>query len=148
MDPSRDFTIPRQIFWLLVLALPIACIARTVIFEELFREPREWCKDQAENCDSYFKRKFFYLFTCEYCFSHYVTIFFLFFTRFRLLIDDWRGYVLAFFALVIVANVYLNIYSRLRLEIHREKETIKTMEKVNQSVDEQGPESGASSKAA
>ena len=36
-------------------------------------------------------RKFFYLFTCEYCFSHYVTVFFLILTRYRLLLDDWRG---------------------------------------------------------
>jgi hypothetical protein len=30
------------------------------------------------------------LFTCEYCFSHYVTVFFLLITRYNLLYADWR----------------------------------------------------------
>ena len=122
-------TIGGQIFWLLILAIPIATIARTVVFEEIFREPREWCQKKSQNCDSLFQRKFFYLFTCEYCFSHYVTIFFLILTRFKLLIDDWRGYVLAFFALVLVANAYLNLYSRLRVDIQQAKVETKKMEK-------------------
>jgi hypothetical protein len=126
-------TIAGQIFWLLILAIPIATIARTVVFEEIFREPREWCKRKSENCDSLLQRKFFYLFTCEYCFSHYVTIFFLILTRYKLLIDDWRGYILAFFALVLVANAYLNLYSRLRVDIQQAKvETKKTEKEVNE----------------
>jgi hypothetical protein len=63
------------------------------------------------------ERKFFYLFTCEYCFSHYVTAFFLLFTRFKLLLDDWRGYVLAFFAVVWVANAYMNLFAHIRVEL-------------------------------
>ena len=122
-------TIGGQIFWLLILAIPIATVARTVVFEEIFREPREWCIDKSQSCRSLFQRKFFYLFTCEYCFSHYVAIFFLIFTRFKLLIDDWRGYVLAFFALVLVANAYLNLYSRLRVDIQQAKVETKKMEK-------------------
>src|SRR3954464_7629089 len=122
-------TIAGQIFWLLILAIPIATIARTVVFEEIFREAREWCERQSHDCDSLLKRKFFYLFTCEYCFSHYVTIFFLFLTRFKLLIDDWRGYLLAFFALVLVANAYLNLYSRLRVDITQAKVQTKKIEK-------------------
>ena len=129
MDPTRDFQIGRQVFWLLILALVIACIARTVVFEEIFREPREWCERKSEQCRNLFTKKFFYLFTCEYCFSHYVTLFVLIVTRFKLLIDDWRGYVLAFFTLVFIANAYLNLYGRLRLDIHREKVEIKTIEK-------------------
>ncbi|MBC8105197.1 MAG: hypothetical protein H7Z14_01290 [Anaerolineae bacterium] len=126
-------SIAGQIFWLLILAIPIATIARTVVFEEIFREPREWCQNKSESCRSFFQRKFFYLFTCEYCFSHYVTILFLIITRFKLLIDDWRGYVLAFFALVLVANVYLNLYSRLRVDIQQAKvETKKAEKEVNE----------------
>jgi hypothetical protein len=70
------------------------------------------------------QRKFFYLFTCEYCFSHYVAAFFLFFTRFHLLHDDWRGYVIAWFALVWIANVYMSLFNRLRLDIKHENVTI------------------------
>src|SRR5436190_4531994 len=57
-----------QLFWLLILAIPIACIARTVVFEELFREPRDWCHNRSQNCRTLFEKKFFYIFTCEYCF--------------------------------------------------------------------------------
>ena len=128
MDPMP---IGHQIFWLIILPIPIACVARTVIFEEIFREPRDWCRNQSERCDNLFLRKFFYLFTCEYCFSHYVTLFFMFLTRYKLLLNDWRGYLISFFALVLVANAYLNLYGRLRLEIQREKVEIKTIEKKN-----------------
>src|SRR3954471_10990391 len=127
----------QQVFWLLMLAIPIACVARTVVFEEIFREPREWCMHQSKTCQSLFTRKFFYLFTCEYCFSHYVTIFFLWFTRFRLLIADWRGYVLAFFALVFVANAYLNLYSRLRVDITSGKKDIERKEKEVAKLDQE-----------
>ena len=127
-------TIAGQVFWLLILAVPIATIARTVVFEEIFREPREWCEHKSKTCRTLFQRKFFYLFTCEYCFSHYVTIFFLILTRFKLLIDDWRGYVLSFFALVLVANAYLNLYARLRVDIQQAKvETKKVEKEVNES---------------
>ena len=119
----------QQIVGLFVLAIPIACIARTVVFEEVFREAREYCEHKSKTCDTLFRRKFFYLFTCEYCFSHYVTIFFIAVTNFRLLIDDWRGYVLAFFALVFVANAYMNLYARLRVDITSEKKDIECKEK-------------------
>ena len=124
-----DFTFRGQIFWLFVLAIPIATVARTVVYEEIFREPREYCKRRSKSAPSLAKRKFFYLFTCEYCFSHYVTIFFIALTNFRLLINDWRGYVIAFFALVFVANLYMNVYARLRVDITSEKKDIERKEK-------------------
>src|SRR5205814_690119 len=77
-----------QIFWLVILAIPIACISRTVVYEEVFREPREWCEHMSKACRGALARKFFYLFTCEYCFSHWVTFFFLWLTRFKLLLPD------------------------------------------------------------
>jgi hypothetical protein len=129
MNPTTDFTTSRQVFWILILAIPIACVARTVVYEEVFREPRDWCQHKSQTCRKLFQRKFFYLFTCEYCFSHYVTIFFVALTNFRLLIDDWRGYVLAFFALVFVANAYMNLYARLRVDITSEKKDIERKEK-------------------
>ena len=46
---------------------------------------------------------------------------------------DWRGYVVAFFALVWVANQYMSIYNRLRLDIKHEQVEIKADE---QKVDE------------
>jgi hypothetical protein len=119
---------------LFLLAIPIACVAWTVTHEEVFREPREFCKERSERCRKLLQRKFFYLFTCEYCFSHYVTIFFLFITRFKLLYDDWRGYLISLFALVWVANTYMNLYARVRLEIKKERVEIAAQEKsVNES---------------
>ncbi len=118
-----------QIVWLLLLAIPIACVAWTVTHEEIFREPREYCAERSRTCRSLLARKFFYLFTCEYCFSHYVTIFFLILTRYRLLLDDWRGYVIAFFALVAIANVYMSSFARLRQEVKSEKLEAKRKEK-------------------
>jgi hypothetical protein len=119
-----------QIVWLAVLALPIACAAWTVTHEEVFREPREYCAERSQNASGLFERKFFYLFTCEYCFSHYVTIFFLILTRYRLLLDDWRGYLISFFALVAVANIYMSSFGRLRQEVKSEKLEAETKEKA------------------
>src|SRR5688572_19861946 len=118
-----------QIFWLFILAIPIACVAWTVTHEEVFREPREYCLNQSTSSKSAWKRKFFYLFTCEYCFSHYVTIAFLFLTNYKLLLFDWRGYIISFFALVWIANVYMSLFGRVRQDIKKEKTEIKALEK-------------------
>src|SRR5687768_11074608 len=111
----------QQIIWLFVLSIPVACVAWTVTHEEVFREPREYAKRCSKECPTLVQRKFFYLFTCEYCFSHYVTAGFLILTRYRLLIDDWRGYILSFVAVVFVANMYMSLYARLRVDIRSER---------------------------
>jgi hypothetical protein len=110
-----------QIVYLFFLSIPIACIAWTITHEEIFREPREYCASRSRSCRRWYERKFFYLFTCEYCFSHYVTAAFLFITRFKLLYVDWRGYLVSFFALVWIANQYMSLYNRLRLDIKSER---------------------------
>jgi hypothetical protein len=113
--------ISTQLAWLFLLAIPIACVAWTVTHEEIFREPREYCARRCQSAKTIIERKFFYVFTCEYCFSHYVTIAFLFFTDYKLLLDDWRGYIIAGFALVWIANVYMSIYGFIRQSISVEK---------------------------
>jgi len=133
--PPTSYQLSGQIIWLLVLAIPVACIARTVVFEEAFREIREHCQERSKSGHSILTRKFFYLFTCEYCFSHYVTIFFLILTNYRLLVDDWRGYIIAFFSIVFVANAYLNMYSRLRVDITQAKVQIKQMDVDGKKLD-------------
>lgn len=121
-------TLGLQVIWLFLLAIPIASVAWTVTHEEVFREPREYCVRQSEENPRLLTRKFFFLFTCEYCFSHYVTIFFLFITRYKLLYSDWRGYLVGGFALVWVANQYMSVYARLRLDIRKERVEIKHVE--------------------
>lgn len=110
-----------QVIWLFLLAIPVACISWTVTHEEIFREPREFCLEKSRTCRRLFERKFFYLFTCEYCFSHYVVVIFLLITRYKLLFADWRGYLIAGFALVWIANQYMSLYGRLRLDISHER---------------------------
>ncbi|HEY0758339.1 MAG TPA: hypothetical protein VGD59_03685 [Acidisarcina sp.] len=117
-------TLPHQFAYLLLLALPIACASWTVTHEEVFREPREYCKEKSEKCRPLAVRKFFYLFTCEYCFSHYVTAFFLLLTHFQMLYTGWRGFLISEFALVWVANIYMSFFNRLRLDIKHENVVI------------------------
>ena len=124
-----------QFAWLLMLGIPVACIAWTVTHEEVFREPRQYCQRECERAQTFVRRKFFYLFTCEYCFSHYVAAGVLLIARFKLLFPDWRGSLTAFFALVWVANQYMSIYNRIRLDIKHEQVEIKAQEqKVEQKV--------------
>jgi len=74
-------------------------------------------------------RKFFYVFTCEYCFSFYVTVFFLIITKYKLLCDDWRGYLIAVFALMWIANIYMSLFFWIRTGIKKEGVEIKIEEK-------------------
>jgi hypothetical protein len=116
-----------QIVWLFVLAIPIASVAWTITHEEIFREGRDYCKQQSTS-GNIGRRKFFHVFTCEYYLTHYVTIIFLIITHYQLRFQDWRGYLLALFAIVWIANQYMSIYARLRLDIQHERIEIKAEE--------------------
>jgi hypothetical protein len=118
-----------QIIWLLILAIPISCVAWTITHEEIFKEPRDFCVQKSQNSKTLFQRKMFYLFTCEYCFSHYVTLFFIIFSDYKLLINDWRGYVIALFSLVWIANVYMSFFAFIRQDIKKEKCQIEEIQK-------------------
>ena len=113
--------VPVQLDVLFLLPLAIACIAWTVTHEEIFKEPREYCVTRSKKSKKLLSRKFFYVFTCEYCFSHYVTIFFLIITKYKLLFDDWRGYIIAGFALVWISNIYMSFYGFVRVGLKNEK---------------------------
>ena len=117
-----------EVVYLLLLAIPIACVAWTVTHEEIFRAPRDNCKRRSETAAWFLERKFFYIFTCEYCFSHYVAALFVWITGFQLLYRGWRGYLIAFFALVWIANQYMSVFGRLRLDIKHEHIEIKAKE--------------------
>jgi hypothetical protein len=109
-----------QIYGLVMISLVVASISWTVTQEEIFREWRELCEAKSKSCEWTLQRKFFYVFTCEYCFSHWVTLLLLIITGFRMLIDDWRGYVIAFFVIDWIANQWMSLYRRLRVEIKHE----------------------------
>lgn len=141
MMPATMHQVGLQVLLLLVLAIPIASIARTLAQEEIFREPRDWCKNRSQTCNHLLQRKFFYVFTCEYCLSHWITLLMLLLTNFKLLFDDWRGLLLAFFALPFIANAYLNLYARLRVDITQAKTETKklALEAKIASIDDAPP---------
>ncbi|MEO8533236.1 MAG: hypothetical protein ABI441_05780 [Flavobacterium sp.] len=126
--------ITTQIIWLFVLAIPISCISWSVTHEEIFREPREWCVKNSTTGRTILIRKAFYLFTCEYCFSHYVTLFFIILCDYKLLLEDWRGYLIAGFSLVFVANIYMSLFGLLRQAIKKEKVEIKKIEMEEENI--------------
>ena len=126
----------QQILTLFILAIPVACIAWTFTHEAVLREFQQFCKLRSKS-GRWLRRKFFYLFTCEYCLSHYVTLLLLVITRFKLVFPDWRGYVISLFSLVWIANQYISIYDRLRLDIKREHISIDTQQQKVKPIEEQ-----------
>jgi len=120
-----------QIIYLFVLAIPVACISWTITHEEVFKEPRDLCLLHSRRNKLFLLRKFFYMLTCEYCFSHYVTIVVLVVTKFYLLYADWRGYIIAGFSIVWIANMYMSLFYLLRQGIKKEKVTIEEIEENN-----------------
>jgi len=128
LSDQLNVPLASQIIALFLIAIPVASVTWTVTHEEVFREPRDYCVRQSENNRNPVRRKFFYLFTCEYCLSHYVALIFLSITQFKLLYSDWRGYLIGGFALVWIANQYMSLFGRLRLDIKRERVEIKEVE--------------------
>ena len=117
-----------QLAYLLIIAMPIATMTWAITHEEIAREFREGCATRSVQCRTIMQRKFFYLFTCEYCFSHYVTAVLLIITRFKLLYPDWRGYVLSEFSLVWIANIYMSLFAKIRLDVKLERKEIEIRE--------------------
>jgi hypothetical protein len=126
-----------QIIWLLLLAIPVACISWTVTHEEALREPREYFLRRSERSRTLLGRKFFYLLTCEYCFSHYVAAFFIGIAGYKLLLNDWRGYLISWLAAVWIANQYMSIFGRLRLDIKRERVEIEGVQEEVEAIKEE-----------
>jgi hypothetical protein len=122
-----------EILALFIIALPIATIAWTVTHEELFKEFHDSCVEKSKSCRTFYQRKFFYLFTCEFCFSHYVTALFLVITRYKLLFPDWRGYLISGFSLVWVANIYIALFTLIRLDLKKERIEVNAKENSTQS---------------
>ena len=129
IETLKNMTPGTQTAYLFLLAIPVACISWTVTHEEVFREPREFFEKFTAKSQPLIIRKFFFLFTCEYCFSHYVTIVILMLTHFQLLYEGWKGYLLAGFAIVWIANIYMGLYSKIRLDIKKDKIEISEKEK-------------------
>jgi hypothetical protein len=113
-------TIGQQFGILLVLAIPVASITWTFTHEEVAREIREWAQNRSNHAARWYQKKFFYLLTCEYCFSHYVSALFVAITGFATLYSGWRGYLVTWLSLVWISNAYMSLFGRLRLDIKHE----------------------------
>jgi len=114
-------TTVNEITALFILSVPVACISWTVTHEEIFSELKNYCVKCTNESKNIIKKKFFYLFTCEYCFSHYVTALMLIITKYHLLYDDWKGYLVGGFSIVWIANIYMSIYGRIRVNLKKER---------------------------
>ena len=110
-----------EIAALFILSVPVACISWTITHEEIFSEMKNYCTRFSNESKNIIKRKFFYLFTCEYCFSHYITALMLIITKYHLLYDDWKGYLVGGFSIVWIANIYMSIYGRIRVNLKKER---------------------------
>jgi hypothetical protein len=131
MSPGMDHSLAdlwHQVAWLLILPIPIASISWTVTHEEILRELREYCSNRSQQCKRLLERKLFYVLTCEYCFSHWVALGAVLLTGYRLLLPDWRGALIGYFALTAISNLYLSLYGRLRVDIKAEHVQIAAVE--------------------
>ena len=123
-----------QIYESIILSIVVASVAWTVTQEEIFKEFHDQCVRRHDEARTLIRRKFFYLFTCEFCFSHYISAIFIWITGYQLLFDGWRGYMIAWFALVWMANQYMSIFGRLRLDIRRERVEIESVEEEVKAI--------------
>lgn len=129
MDAASPLTfVAADLVAALLLSLVVASIAWTVTHEEIAREFRDWCQRRHRRARSMLARKTYYVFMCEYCFSHWVALVVLAATGFRLVYADWRGFVVAFFVIVWTANHSMSLYARIRLDIKNERLDIEAKE--------------------
>jgi hypothetical protein len=119
---------------LLLLALGVACVTWTVTHEELLREPREWLQGRSAAASSWWMRKFYYMWTCEYCVSHYVAAAAVVVMDLPILVPDWRGYVVSWLALVAIANVCMSLFAHLRVETAKERTERQRNEKADKET--------------
>lgn len=119
--------------WYLFLyyAAVVAVIVRTITHEEIFKEVREWFQGRCENSKYNFcLRKLFYMPTCEFCLSFWVTLVLLVgIFGYRLVFEDWRGYLVSIFTTMGVANVYMGTFSLLRVDLRKERAVAERVER-------------------
>lgn len=112
-----------QLLSIFALSAAVACVAWTVTHAEIFKEYREYCERKSKDIAlPFFARKLAYVFTCEYCFSHYVAAVALWITQQHFLWVGWRGYVMAFFPVVWLANWQMTLYYRQRVKLREGKQ--------------------------
>ena len=128
-----------QIAFALILSIPVACITWTVTQEELFAElRRDLTRYQSRHSGSWWRSHLAYAPTCPYCFSHYVAALVIALLHFKMLADDWRGYFVSLFVLVLIANVYITLYHLLRVGLRWTKSSADRAEKRSLAIRKEG----------
>jgi hypothetical protein len=64
-------------------------------------------------------------------------------TRYTLLFPDWRGYLIAGFSLVWIANIYMSIYAFIKVDIKKERIIAQKEEKEVQKIETSSSEDQA-----
>lgn len=126
----------------LFLAVPVAIICRSLTKEEVFREPREWLQGCYKKCRERYSQasglacvgwlllgKLTYLFTCEFCSSFWVSLLVAVgIADYQIRYEGWRGYALAVFVVMGVANVYMSLFSLIRLDLRKTRGVAENIE--------------------
>ncbi len=115
-------TVFSQFIDVLILSPVVSCISWTVTREEVFKEAREWflCSFR-DTGNSFLRRKLCYLFTCEYCFSHWVALVLVIVAGVKLCFTGVLGPVVAWFSVVWFANHLMSVYDWLRQQVKKGK---------------------------
>ena len=123
-----------MLFWF--LAAPVAILVRAFTTEEIAREPREYCSQRqacyrdgqrrpeaslVDRARCFLLQKLFYMPTCDYCLSFWVSLAVVLIADYRISFDDWRGSALACFVVMGVANAYLALFAYLRVDIRKDR---------------------------
>lgn len=69
--------------------------------------------------------------------DHARALFFILLTGYRLLVPDWRGALIAWLAVVGLANVYMSLFGRLRVDIKAGRLEIASKEKASMTTHRQ-----------
>jgi hypothetical protein len=117
-------------------AAVVFVICRALTAEEIFREPRERLQDYfKEEKHPKLLRKLAYMPTCPFCGSFWVTVITVAVANYQLIHDDWRGYVVAHAATMLTANIYMEVFNRLRIDNRKERAHADLKEKEKERVD-------------
>lgn len=115
---------------LFVYAVVVAVLVRALTDEEIFKEPRAWLTAYyQEDRHPFLLRKLAYVPTCEFCCSFWVALVVVWLLGFRLALDDWRGFFVAVFAVMGLANLYLGLFSLLRVGLRRDRAVADQLQK-------------------
>jgi len=101
---------------LVLLAIPAAFAAWTIVQEEIFRDFREWAKTHS-NDHRFWVRKLAYLPTCYYCTGTWTSAAFLLLNPVRFVSEGPQGYLIAWFTIAAVSQVYLTAFNMLRVAL-------------------------------